>query len=267
MGNWSEKPDVEFDLEGKEVVGTALRGIAAHSEISQSYGDTGAADLLYRYGFTRRGPGALAGCEDDAVSLSVGALLLAAGGIGDAAARTKLETNLEFFGVSLSVAALLLAAGISCDAAARTKLLEDCSVVSPSPWDGMEDVLTVQLSPQPDGSITGLSELRVAMALLTIPDATTGTSTDMTTDTTWRSYQWCEAQAAAAGQLRAMGVKGDDAMMAGLCVALQTRGSASAQEFSAAVEGAGEELRRAGFAGGAGGAGGGVEGEAEVKEG
>ena len=58
-------------------------------------------------------------------------------------------------------------------------------------------------------------------------DTCTVASTVMTTVTntgaTWRAFT--EAQAAAASQLRAMGVSGDDALMAGLCVALQTRGA------------------------------------------
>ena len=58
MGNHDDDPHVEFRQKGNYVVGTVVKTIPKKSEIYQSYGDLGSADLLYRYGFTREGPGA-----------------------------------------------------------------------------------------------------------------------------------------------------------------------------------------------------------------
>jgi hypothetical protein len=58
MGNHDDDPHVEFRQQGDHVVGTVVKTIPRKSEIYQSYGELGSADLLYRYGFTREGPGA-----------------------------------------------------------------------------------------------------------------------------------------------------------------------------------------------------------------
>lgn len=50
MGNHADDdPHVEFRLKQGHVVGTAIRSIPPNSEVYQSYGELGTADLMYRW--------------------------------------------------------------------------------------------------------------------------------------------------------------------------------------------------------------------------
>ena len=152
--------------------------------------------------------------------------------------------------VSFTPIALFLAAGARGDVDTRVRLLEACSVIAPCPWDGMEDVLTVQLCVK-DSEVRGLCDLRVAMAVLSTPEEL------------WAPL--VDSQRAAATRLLGAGLSCDDSEMVGLCVALQTSGAApDSQAFTACVSSAEEELRRAGYlnvtiAGSTGGVEGGAE--------
>jgi hypothetical protein len=143
MGNHADRPDVEFRERAGRIIGTALRTIPPNAEVFQSYGDLGVADLLYRYGFARHGPAALAPRLADAASIrarDLPALL----GLPDAAFREPDSV------------------------AARIDHLRVAGVVSESPWDGAADVLLVALSlpDGPAGRVDGLAELLAAVHAL-----------------------------------------------------------------------------------------------------
>jgi len=121
MGNHADDPHVEFRQRGSHVVGTVVKTIPRLSEIFQSYGELGSADLLYRYGFTR-GESA-APHPEDVVSIDM-SILHGCGcrpGAGAGAGAMDLR--------------------------GRENLLQKCNVVDQSPWDGLEDVLTIQIAP------------------------------------------------------------------------------------------------------------------------
>ena len=115
MGNHDDDPHVEFRQKGKHVVGTVLKTIPKFSEIYQSYGDLGSADLLYRYGFTREGADAHIPRAQDVVSID--ATLLSSLTDGDVSGAQR-----------------------------RVQLLAQSNIIDQSPWDGLEDVLTLELA-------------------------------------------------------------------------------------------------------------------------
>ena len=116
QGNHDDDPHVEFRLKGEYVVGTVVKRIPVRSEIYQSYGEVGSADLLYRYGFTREGPQADDPRPQDVVSI---------------------DTEILSCLASLSASEL----------EQRVAFLHQCSILEESPWDGLEDHLTIQLAP------------------------------------------------------------------------------------------------------------------------
>ena len=115
MGNHDDDPHVEFRQQGSHVVGTVIKTIPRFSEIYQSYGELGSADLLYRYGFTRGGDDPPH--PEDVVSIDMSVLSGCLPGDDD-----QMDRN------------------------GRQLLLQECNVIDQSPWDGLEDVLTVQIS-------------------------------------------------------------------------------------------------------------------------
>jgi len=147
MGNHSdEKPHVEFRKKGSYVVGTALRGIPKLSEVYQSYGELGTADLIYRYGFVRP---SVVPREEDTVSLDAETIAAAADG-------TASDGSVSLSGERIG------------------QLLES-GLIDSSPWDGMESVKTVEISlseaSQGGLRVDGLPELLVCMYLLLLPEA------------------------------------------------------------------------------------------------
>ena len=148
MGNHADRPDVEFRERAGRIVGTALRTIPPYAEVFQSYGELGAADLLYRYGFARHGPAACAPRAADVVSIrarDLPALL----GLADTAFPE------------------------SDSAVTRIDRLHRAGVISESPWDGAADVLLLALSlpDGPAGRVDGLAELLAATRALLLDAA------------------------------------------------------------------------------------------------
>lgn len=160
MGNHDDDPHVEFRQKANLVVGTVIKTIPKFSEIYQSYGQLGSADLLYRYGFTREGADAHVPRPQDVVSIDAPLL-------SSLIHLTKQQ------------------------ATERVGFLHACSVLDESPWDGLEDVLTIQLAPMlheqdhqhvPSSNTTqapaqrarmrlsGLSELIVGCLVMTLTD-------------------------------------------------------------------------------------------------
>lgn len=134
------------------MVGTVVKTIPKFSEIYQSYGEVGSADLLYRYGFTREGPDAHLPRPEDVVSIDAD-ILCALTQLG----ATEMQERVQF--------------------------LKMCSVLEESPWDGVEDVLTIQLALHPPDNtdvqadargaaihVSGLSELLVGCLLMTMEE-------------------------------------------------------------------------------------------------
>lgn len=138
MGNHEDgTPHVEFRLVKGFVVGTALRSIPPFTEVTQSYGELGTADLMYRYGFARVSSEPVA--EADVVSITAENIEVAARGASHG----------------------------------RAVQLEGFEVMDHSPWDGLGDVLTVELSlPGESGApASGIAELLVAVYAMMLPEA------------------------------------------------------------------------------------------------
>jgi hypothetical protein len=118
------EPNVEFALasegarrkrkregragEDRVVVGTAIRAVARGAELLQSYGgaDMATPDLAFRCGFVLEH----ASLRSDVVSVTAEDLLACA-----------------------------------CEATSKRALLEQAGLLQPSPWDGLDDVLTLEL--------------------------------------------------------------------------------------------------------------------------
>jgi hypothetical protein len=138
MGNHEDgTPHVEFRLVRGSVVGTALRSIPPFTEVTQSYGELGTADLMYRYGFARVSSEPMA--EADVVSITAEDIEVAARGASHG----------------------------------RAVQLGGFEVMDHSPWDGLGDLLTVELSlPGESGAPTsGIAELLVAVYAMMLPEA------------------------------------------------------------------------------------------------
>jgi len=105
-------PNVVFGQRGDAVAGVAVRPIAPGTELTQAYADS-LADLIYRYGFASG-----ARFDEDVVSLVVGK---------DLEILQKDDDN------------------------AMARLLSASLAIEPSPWDGLEDVSTVELGASGEG--------------------------------------------------------------------------------------------------------------------
>jgi hypothetical protein len=118
--NWG-KANVEFELDedNEEVVGRAITNIEQGSELFQSYGDS-VAELLYRCGFA---PQFEDGAANDSISLLFDDIVSAVESLIDTQ-NGNTATNLE----------------------SKMEALKKSGAIETSPWDGMENYLTAELS-------------------------------------------------------------------------------------------------------------------------
>lgn len=190
MLNYSAEPNVAFAPRGADaVVGTATRKIRAGEELTQEYADA-TSDLIYKYGFvpglagTAGEDGVREGgvdvpepLEEDVVSITVSDLINsvrgvaaagsggagAGGGGGDATGGGDLtdvggdvDVGGDATGASYKSATGACGAGVawSFDASLRDRVaaLVRAGAVEPCPWDGLGDVLTLELGAEGSGT-------------------------------------------------------------------------------------------------------------------
>ncbi|CAE7260648.1 unnamed protein product [Symbiodinium microadriaticum] len=139
------KPHLEFRCHKGTVRGRAVRRIVS-GEILQSYGELSTADSLYRYGFADL-------------------------------AKTSAEITLsakEVVTISVELVQESAKQHGCAGKLPRAPLLEMLGVLDPSPWDGVEDLLGVELSlsrrPAASGGVKGLRALLVAASCHAMAD-------------------------------------------------------------------------------------------------
>lgn len=141
--NYAASPNVEFEAEGADsVVARALRVIPAGEELTQEYSES-TAMFLYRYGFL---PSAIATAAASSASVASAASAASTATAGPAFAAV---TPLEEDGVSVlaaDLAADLAATAGSAAAEQRLDWLCASGALGESPWDGLEDLVTAELS-------------------------------------------------------------------------------------------------------------------------
>ena len=138
--NYSPEPNVEFAAEGDDaVVARARRRIGAGEEMTQEYCQS-TASLLYRYGFVPAEATTSTADDDDE-----------GGGGGSPRTRPMADDVVSFRAAEVAARCDLAADGQG-EWPARLPLLCAAGAVGESTWDGLEDVMTVELGARGEGT-------------------------------------------------------------------------------------------------------------------